>query len=83
MLCSFFFFHVTQFKGKRIPVSRDFLLMESVIRENFHLCDSEPGKFCLWDPKSWSSESVIHLKEFGIPLTIAIRNPERGVQSMA
>ena len=27
------------------------------------------GNFCLWNPKSWSLESGIQLKESGIPLT--------------
>ena len=34
-----------------------------------------PGNFCLWNPKSWSVESGIQLKESGIPLTIGTRNP--------
>ena len=33
------------------------------------------GKFCLWSPESWALESAKQLKESGIPLTIAIRNP--------
>ena len=56
--------------GIGIPVSRGPLLMEYGIRENFHLCNSESRKFCLWDPESRALESVIKLKEFGIPLTI-------------
>ena len=55
--------------------------MESVIRENFHLCNSESGKFCLWDPQSRALKLVIKLKEFEIPLTIAIRNPIPGVRN--
>ena len=35
----------------------------------------KPGKFCLWNQKSWALESGIQLKESGIPLTIGIRNP--------
>ena len=33
------------------------------------------GKFCLWNPGSRALESGIQLKEFGIPLTIGIKNP--------
>ena len=33
------------------------------------------GKFCLWSPEYWALESAKQLKESGIPLTIAIRNP--------
>ena len=32
-------------------------------------------KFCLWSPKSWALESVIQLKESGIPPTITMWNP--------
>ena len=33
------------------------------------------GKFCLWNLGSRALESGIQLKEFGIPLTIGIKNP--------
>ena len=33
------------------------------------------GKFCLWNPESWTLESVIPLKESGILLTIGIGQP--------
>ena len=48
-----------------ISESRKFWLVESGIR----------GKFCLGSPESWALESAKQLKESGIPLTIAIRNP--------
>ena len=36
---------------------------------------SDQGNFCLWNLESWALESGMQLKESGIPLTIAIRNP--------
>ena len=39
------------------------------------------GNACLWNPESWTLESVIQLKESGIPLSSEIRNPQRRVQS--
>ena len=44
-----------------------------------------PRNFCLWNPESWALESRLQFKEFGIPLTIGIRNPsstdkESGIQ---
>ena len=33
------------------------------------------GNFCSWDPVSWALESGIQLKESGMPLKTAIRNP--------
>ena len=59
--------------------------------------ESDPGKFCSWNPEIWVLESGIQLKEYGIPLTIGypesnstdkywntvpgIRNPQRGIQN--
>ena len=37
--------------------------------------------FFLWNPESWTLESRIQLREFGIPLTIGIRNPSSSVGS--
>ena len=34
-----------------------------------------PGKFCLWNPESWTLESGIQLKESGIPINTGIQNP--------
>ena len=34
-----------------------------------------PESFCFLDPKPWTLESAVHVKESVIPLTIGIRNP--------
>ena len=44
-----------------------------------------PESFCFLDPKPWTLESAVHVKESVIPLTIGIRNPgstekESGIQ---
>ena len=47
-----------------------------------------PESFCFLDPKPWTLESAVHVKESVIPLTIGIRNPitrirnkQRGIQN--
>ena len=42
---------------------------------NFCLWNPELRKIFLWNPKSWTLESRIQLKESGIRLTIGLQNP--------
>ena len=50
-------------------LSSSLLSSQSFIGKQF----SYPS-FCLWNPGSWYLESVIQVKESGIPLTIGIEN---------
>lgn len=45
---------------------------ESGIREIF-VCGI--WKLGVWNPETWGLESGIQFKEYGIPLTIEVRNP--------
>ena len=64
--------HFARWKVIRILDLGKLFLVESNFLEFF---------FFLWNPESWTLESRIQLSEFGIPLTIGIRNPSSSVGS--